>query len=151
MLRQRKSAVWSLSAVGAQLALGLVIWALTAALRKPEPAGFAPYSVAVLPFAAPSNDPASVELADRLTRDLATALTTAFNRRGYVASSEGLDARRARSVDARTAGRSLDVANVVGGDLSRSAGSVAVSVRVVDTVTGKLAWSETTRFEAAEL
>ena len=144
---RRRPVIRIVAAAAALVVIGLAGWTLTSVLRTPAPARFAPYSVAAVPFATSSNDPASVELANRLTRDLATALTTAFNRRGYIASFEGAS----RPVDARAAGRSLNAGNVVAGDVSRSDGNVAVSVRVVDTETGALAWSETTRFETADV
>ena len=106
-----------------------------------------PFSTAILPLAAPSGSPADVQLADRLSQDL----TTVLGREGHIASRGAVAAYAGKPVDARSVGRDLNVGNLVEGEVTQSDGKVAVSLRLVDTITGAQTWSYRTDFDASQL
>jgi adenylate cyclase len=108
-----------------------------------------PFSIAVLPFAAPSGSPAEEQLADGLTQELTTALGRW--RLAHVASRGLVASYRGRAVDPRTVGNELSVRYVVEGEVGRAGDKTIVTMRVVDTTTGSQEWSDRMEFESALL
>ncbi len=110
----------------------------------------APFSMAILPFSAPSGLAADEQVADRLTQDLTTALgrwpLATVASRGAVAVYKG------KAVDARTAGRDLNVRHVVEGEVGRVGDkTTVVTLRAIDAATGAQAWSDRMEFDTGLL
>jgi serine/threonine-protein kinase len=95
-------------------------------------------TVAVLPFANLSGDPSQDYFSDGIAEEVRSALA-ALSGLEVVArtSSEML-----RNLDAVTAARRLDVANVITGSVRRSASTVRVSAQLVDGRSGLERWSQ---------
>jgi len=141
------------AAIGALVLLAVGVWAITATWRHAGTATATPppFSIAILPFTAASPEPSDIELATRLSNDVAITLTEWVNRRGHVASVSGIGSRTGARTDEKTIGRDLNVANLVWGEISRTNGSLVVSLRVVDPVTGTQSWGERTSFTTTDL
>ena len=103
-----------------------------------RPAGATENTIAVLPFANLSGDPAQAYFSDGMAEELRSALA-AIGGLQVVArtSSEML-----REVDAITAARRLSVANVITGSVRRSPSTVRVSAQLVDGDNGMERWSQ---------
>jgi adenylate cyclase len=153
LLRPARAPRWWPLAAGA-IALGILAVAVMALLplwktvSAPVPP---PLSIAVLPFAAPLRDPADEQFADALTQSLATALGRW--RIATVASTSSVASYKGRSIDPRTAGRELNVRQLVEGDVRTAADKVTVTVRLIDAGTGTQAWNvqrELTKSQVAE-
>jgi serine/threonine-protein kinase len=104
-----------------------------------RPSGASANTVAVLPFANLSGDPAQNYFSDGLAEEVRSALA-ALGGLEVVArtSSEML-----RTADAITAAQRLSVANVVTGSVRRSPSTVRVSAQLVDGKNGLERWSQT--------
>ena len=110
----------------------------------------APFSMAILPFSAPSGSAADEQVADRLTQDL----TTAFGRwpLATVASRGAVAVYKGKAVDARTAGRDLNVRHVVEGEVGRVGDkTTVVTLRAIDAATGAQEWSDRMEFDTGLL
>jgi len=112
-------------------------------LAAPSPPAF---SMAILPLSAPSGSPADEQVADRLTQDLTTALGRW--RLATVASRGAVATYKGKAVDARTAGRELNVRHVVEGEVGRVGDKTVVTLRAVDTSTGAQEWSDRMEFDS---
>ncbi len=95
-------------------------------------------SVAVMPFA---SSPPSKQVADGLTDDIITRL--AKMRLLFVIARGTTYALRDRGLDAREAGRVLDVEYVVNGSVRHDGARLAVNVELAETRTARIVWSDT--------
>ena len=136
---------WLIAGIAALGALGVGIALTQQFMRLTVSPAPTPYSIAVLPLSAPSGAPVDEQLADRLTQDLTTALGRW--RIAQVASLGLATAYRGKAVDARVAGRELNVRHVVEGEVGRAGDTTVVTLRVVDTATGTQEWSDRMEFE----
>ncbi|MEO7865060.1 MAG: hypothetical protein ABIR63_04215, partial [Sphingomicrobium sp.] len=118
--------------VGALAVAGVGGWALL------KPGGAASDSIAVLPFANLSGDPAQAYFSDGMAEELRSALSR-IARLKVVArtSSEML-----RDTDAKTAAFKLDVANVLTGSVRRSPSTIRVAAQLIDGRNGLELWSQ---------
>ena len=118
---------------GIVLAAGAGAWLLL------RPAGAKANTIAVLPFANLSGDPAQNYFSDGMAEEV----------RGALAALGGLEvvartsSEMLRNVDAVTAARRLRVANVIAGSVRRSPSTVRVSAQLVDGKSGLDRWSQT--------
>ena len=103
-----------------------------------RPSGTKTNTIAVLPFANLSGDPAQNYFSDGMAEEVRTALA-ALDGLEVVArtSSEML-----RNTDAITAAKRLSVANVITGSVRRSPSTVRVSAQLVDGRSGLERWSQ---------
>ena len=108
--------------------------------------GAAPwFSIAILPFAAPSGAAADAQLADSLTRDL----TVAFGRiRWARVVSYGLASTyKGKAIDARLVGRELNVRYLVEGGVRSEGEGLITDIQLIDTATATRAWSNRLKLE----
>lgn len=117
--------------------LALYAWREWAPARNPQ----ALASVAVLPFANASPDPADEYLSDGLTEELISTLAEIDDLR--VPGRTSSFAFKGRSEDIRTIARELSVAHVVEGSVRRSGDRLRIDARLVNTSDGFEVWSET--------
>lgn len=141
---------WLIAGTAALVAIAIGGVLLQSVLKSPLAVPAPPaFSMAILPLSAPSGSPADEQVADRLTQDLTTALgrwpLAKVVSRGAVASYKG------KAVDARTAGRDLNVRHVVEGEVGRVGDKTVVTLRAVDTATGAQEWSDRMEFESQQL
>ena len=115
------------------VAAGLAGWWLV----RPAPAA-ASDSVAVLPFANLSGDPAQAYFSDGVAEELRSALTRVVRLKVAARTSSEL----MRDADAKTAAAKLGVANIVTGSVNRGAGTIRVNAEMVDGKTGLSRWSQ---------
>lgn len=95
-------------------------------------------SVAVLPFANLSGDPAQAFLADGIAEELRNALARFANLKVVGRTSS----EAVRNDDAKTAARKLRVANVLTGSVRRSPSTIRISAELIDGRTGLDRWSQ---------
>jgi TolB-like protein len=108
---------------------------------KPAASPSAPSnSVAILPFTAPAGSPSEEQLATHLLR---ISLANLGRWRMARVASPGLAAAyKGKALDARAAGRELNVRYLVEGAIRPESDRVVVSIRLVDTSTGIQLWSD---------
>lgn len=99
------------------------------------------FTIAVLPFEPLSRGPTDEELADAITTEIIDELGRAAS--FEVISRRTSSAFKDRALDAREAGRELDVSYVLEGSLRSADDRVRVSTALVDTSNGLQVWSET--------
>ena len=128
-----RRAVIAGGAVGAVAIAGAGGWALFG-----SGSGAASDSIAVLPFANLSGDPAQAYFSDGIAEELRSALArvTGLKVVGRT-SSEAV-----RNEDAETAARKLDVANILTGSVRQSPSTIRVNAQLVDGTSGMELWSE---------
>jgi DNA-binding SARP family transcriptional activator len=95
-------------------------------------------SVAVMPF---SSSPDSKQVADGLTDDIITRL--AKLRLLFVIARGTTYALRDRGLDAREAGRILDVEYIVNGSVRHAGTRLAATVELAEAQTARIVWSDT--------
>ncbi len=106
----------------------------------PDAAALEP-SIAVLPLANLSADPADAALADGMTEELIGVLSRAGSLR--VIAGTSVFALKDRSLDVRQIADSLNVSHVVEGGLQKVGSRLRMQVRLVDARDGSTRWSET--------
>lgn len=114
-----------------------------------EIANFADRTVAVLPFASLSPDPADAYLAESFAEILQDRLATVPGL--TVLARDSSFAAASHSRDAREVGRALGARYVVGGSVMRSGDRFRVAVRLVDTQSGTQVWSQAYAGEIAHV
>lgn len=119
--------------VVAVAAAGLGGWALL----KPRDAG-ASDTIAVLPFANLSGDPAQAYFADGMAGEIRNTLTRIAGLR--VAGSTSSAA--VRDDDAQTAARKLGVTNILTGNVRQTPSTIRVTAELIDGRTGLAKWSQ---------
>jgi len=126
--------------LAALVVVGLGAWLLPQLWRPAAAPGPPAMSLAILPFATPSGNPADEQFAAKLTQDL----TTAMGQWNYakVAASALVSGYKAGTADIRTLGQSLNVRYVVEGEVRSVGDETVVTAHLVDSVTGAQAWSD---------
>ncbi len=114
------------------LAAGAGAWLLL------RPSGAKANTIAVLPFANLSGDPAENYFSDGIAEEVRSALSAV----GGVEVVARTSSEMLRNADAITAARRLDVANVVTGSVRRSPSTVRVAAQLVDGANGLERWSQ---------
>jgi TolB-like protein/Tfp pilus assembly protein PilF len=120
------------SAVAAASLAGTGAWLLL----RPESA--VANSIAVLPFANLSGDPAQAYFSDGIAEELRSALSRIAGLQVVARTSSEI----MRNEDAKTASQKLGVPNILTGSVRRSASMVRVSAQLVDGNRGTERWSE---------
>src|SRR5438874_3338749 len=123
--------------------LGAGGWAGWRWLRPSESAGLAlpdRPSVAVLPFANLSQDPAQEYFSDGVTEDLITGLSKVSGL--FVIARNSVFTYKGKPVQVREVGRDLGVRYVLEGGVQRSGSRVRITAQLVDASTGYHIWAE---------
>jgi adenylate cyclase len=97
-------------------------------------------SIAVLPFANMTDDPAQGYFSDGLADDIITELSR-FAELFVIARNSSFH-YKGRDVDVRTVGRELGVRYVLEGSVRRDCDRLRINVQLVDAVTGAHRWAE---------
>jgi len=108
-------------------------------MATPSPAGRGP-SIAVMPFANLSRDPAQDFIADGLAEDITTDLSRL--RFLFVIARNSTLAYRDRPADMRQVARDLGVRYVLDGSVRTAGGRIRVTSQLVDAETGTQVWAE---------
>ena len=95
-------------------------------------------SIAVLPFANLSGDPAQAYFSDGMAEELRGALARIAGLKVIARTSSEM----MRDADTKTAARKLDVANVLTGSVRRSPSTIRVTAQLIDGTTGIQRWSQ---------
>ena len=95
-------------------------------------------SVAVMPFANLSGDPAQAYFSDGIAEELRDALTRIASLKVAARTSSEL----MRDVDAATAAAKLGVANILTGSVRRGDGTLRINAELVDGKSGLTRWSQ---------
>ena len=103
------------------------------------PAKAKAHTIAVLPFANLSGDPSQNYFSDGMAEELRSALAALGGLKVVARTSSEM----LRNVDAVSAARRLDVANIITGSVRRSPTTVRVSAQLVDGKSGLEQWSQT--------
>lgn len=129
----RRGVVVGGGAVAAMAAAGVGGWVLL----KPGAAA-ASNSIAVLPFANLSGDPAQAYFSDGIAEELRGALARLAGLKVVGRTSSEV----VRDKDAETAARELGVPNILTGSVRRSPATIRVSAQLIDGTGGMERWSE---------
>jgi adenylate cyclase len=97
-------------------------------------------SIAVLPFANLSRDPAQEYFSDGVTEDLITALSKVAGL--FVIARNSVFTYKGKAVKVRDVGRDLGVRYVLEGSVQRAADRVRITAQLVDAKTGYHLWAE---------
>ena len=97
-------------------------------------------SVAVLPFANLSQDPAQEYFSDGVTEDLITGLSKVSGL--FVIARNSVFTYKGKAVKIREVGRDLGVRYVLEGGVQRSGNRVRITAQLVDATTGYHIWAE---------
>src|SRR6185503_10090324 len=125
------------------LLLGAGGWAGWQWLRPQESAGLPlpdKPSVAVLPFANLSQDPAQEYFSDGVTEDLITGLAKVSGL--FVIARNSVFTYKGKSVKVSDVGRDLGVRFVLEGSIQRAGDRVRITAQLVDAKTGFHLWAE---------
>ena len=131
------------ASVAALLLLGAAGWVGWRWVRPPESAGLPlpdKPSVAVLPFANLSQDPAQEYFSDGVTEDLITGLSKVSGL--FVIARNSVFTYKGKPVKVRDVGRDLGVRYVLEGGVQRSGSRVRITAQLVDASTGYHIWAE---------
>jgi TolB-like protein/Tfp pilus assembly protein PilF len=97
-------------------------------------------SIAVLPFANLSDDPAQEYFADGMVEDIITALSRM--RWLFVIARNSSFTYKGRVVDVKQVGRELGVRYVLEGSVRKAANRVRITGQLIDTATGAHLWAD---------
>jgi serine/threonine-protein kinase len=122
-----------MSATGAIAAAAVGAWFLL------KPMGGKSNSIAVLPFANLSGDPAQAYFSDGMAEELRSALSRIAGLKVVARTSSEI----LRDADAKTAAQKLGVANILTGSVRKSSSMIRVSAQLIDGGNGMERWSET--------
>ena len=106
----------------------------------PETAGPAGPSIAVLPFATMSADPAGEYFGDGIAEEIINALTQLPGLK--VAARTSAFSFKGKNEDLRTVGERLGVSNVLEGSVRRAGSRVRVTAQLIEVASGYHLWSE---------
>jgi adenylate cyclase len=99
------------------------------------------FSVAVLPFAAPSGTSADQQFAGLLTQGITNALRRKMHY-ATIVSHQLAATETGRPIDARALGRERNVRYLIEGDVHIEGDTVSVTAKLLDTDTAELLWSD---------
>jgi adenylate cyclase len=139
---RRRRVLGAVGAVAILMILGAAGWAGWQRLAAPA-AGLAlpdKPSVAVLPFANLSQDPAQEYFSDGVTEDLITGLSKISGL--FVIARNSAFTYKGRAVKVRDVGRDLGVRYVLEGGVQRAGSRVRITTQLVDATTGYHVWAE---------
>jgi serine/threonine-protein kinase len=105
---------------------------------KPSSASAASDSIAVLPFANLSGDPAQAYFSDGVAEEIRSSLA----RLPGIKVVGRTSSEAVRDDDAQTAAKKLDVASILTGSVRQSASTIRISAELVDGTTGMDRWSQ---------
>jgi len=128
----RRTAIAGGAAVAAAAA-GVAGWALL------RPGKASAESIAVLPFANLSGDPAQAYFSDGIAEELRSALARVAGLTVVARTSS----EAVRNDDAKAAARKLGVGNILAGSVRQSPATIRVGAQLIDGKTGVEKWSET--------
>jgi TolB-like protein/Flp pilus assembly protein TadD len=111
------------------------------AARIASPCTDADSSIAVLPFANMSDDPANAHFADGLSEELLNLLSRIQGLRVVARTSSF--SFRGRAVDAATIARELNVAHLLEGSVRRAGSRVRITAQLVRAADSSHTWSQT--------
>lgn len=134
----RRSQAWLVYGGLLVLAMAALGWLLWARLMSPQLASYE--SVAVMPFANLSGDPANDYFSDGMAEELLNLLAQVPGLQ--VAARTSSFAYRDQNVDVREIGRALGVDAVLEGSVRRSGERVRITAQLIDTSTGYHLWSQ---------
>jgi serine/threonine-protein kinase len=123
---------------GGALAAVAVAGAGAWALFKPGTAAAASNSIAVLPFANLSGDPAQAYFSDGIAEEIRSALARLAGLKVVGRTSS----EAVRNDDAESAAKKLEVANILTGSVRQSPSTIRVSAELIDGTTGLDRWSQ---------
>jgi serine/threonine-protein kinase len=118
-------------AVAAAAVAGVGAWQVL----RPSPASA---SIAVLPFANLSGNPAQAYFADGIADEIRSAL----GRLGGLTVIGSASSQAVRNDDAKTAAKKLDVANILTGNVRQSPSTIRITAELIDGHTGADRWSQ---------
>ena len=121
-------------AVASVAIAGIGAWALL----KPSSAGASFDSIAVLPFANLSGDPAQAYFSDGMAEEIRSALARVSGLKVVGRTSS----EAVRNDDTETAAKKLGVANILTGSVRQSASTMRITAELVDGGTGVDRWSQ---------
>jgi adenylate cyclase len=158
--RSGRTVVISSAAAGAAaiIAIAIAVWSAwsgrdPSALPPNVTAGSAiatpRLSIAVLPFANLSDDPAQEYLADGITEDLTTDLSRIED--SFVIARNTAFTYKGKPIEAKQVGRQLGVRYILEGSVRRSGSQVRLNVQLIDVETGAHLWAERFDRDAQEL
>jgi TolB-like protein/DNA-binding SARP family transcriptional activator/Tfp pilus assembly protein PilF len=145
--RRRLASVFGITAI-ALGALVLAAWLRSRAAPDPVAVSTAP-SIAVLPLANVSGNPADAPVADGLSEDLIGVLSK-IDRLRVVARTSAF-AFKNTNLDVRRIADSLHVSNILEGSVQRDSHNIRVQVRLIDARDGSTRWSETYNRELKDI
>ena len=128
-----RRAVLAGGAVAAVAVAGVGGWALL----RPTSAGAAG-SIAVLPFANLSGDPAQAYFSDGVAEEIRSALARIAGLKVVGRTSS----EAVRNEDAQTAAKKLDVASILTGSVRQSPSTIRITAELIDGHTGLDKWSQ---------
>jgi serine/threonine protein kinase/tetratricopeptide (TPR) repeat protein len=133
----RQKRFWRVAAIliGLIGSIGL-IWKMA----QPRSAATRAASIAVIPFINGSGNPDDEYFSDGMTDELASELMKVPGLR--VAARSSAFSFKGKAIDAREAGKKLNVATVVEGSVRRAGPRVRVTVQLVNVADGLALWSE---------
>lgn len=134
---------------GIERTLALLPGAERAAAADGEAVRAPTNSVAVLPFANLSRDPADEYFSDGLAEEIRNQLARVAGLR--VAARTSSFAFKGRHEDVRTIGRRLNVARLLEGGVRRHEDRVRIDVQLVDAADGYQVWSQTFERELGDV
>ena len=120
-------------AAAAAAAAGIAGWTLL------RPGKASAESIAVLPFANLSGDPAQAYFSDGIAEELRSALTRVAGLRVVARTSS----EAVRNDDAKAAARKLGVGNILAGSVRQSPATIRIGAQLIDGRSGVEKWSET--------
>ena len=129
-----RRAVLAAGAVATAAIVGAGGWVLL----KPWSAEAASDSIAVLPFANLSGDPAQAYFSDGIAEELRSALARLAGLKVVGRTSS----EAVRNDDAETAAKKLGVSNILTGSVRQSPSTIRVSAQLVDGASGMESWSQ---------
>ena len=98
-------------------------------------------SIAILPFAVAKGTSANEQIGDSMTQDLTNAIERT-SRSAWVVSNSLARNYEGKSVDARVAGRALNVRYLGEGEIRRFDGTLRIDTRLIDAGSGTQIWND---------
>jgi len=128
----RRAAVGGATGIAALAAAGAGVWWWA------SPASARPNSIAVLPFANLSGDPAQAYFSDGIAEELRSALSRVAGLKVVARTSS----EAVRNEDAKAAAHNLGVGNILAGSVRRSPSIIRISTQLIDGHDGTDLWSQ---------